>query len=136
MVGVSEYYTLKKCLDCQYFAAQVTLRRFYCIHCERYYRRDVMAAENMCKTVQGYLVNQQRPLYLQPVTEDGRHPLDLHIDCRRRDEHRRDKQLHHDQREQRQRPLPNLQEPRAFRNKQENAQTSRRSSSLGDSMVL
>ena len=74
MVGINEYYTSKKCLDCQDFVAQVTLRQFYCPHCERYYHRDVMAAENMCKIIQGHLVEQERPRYLQPVTEDGRYP--------------------------------------------------------------
>jgi hypothetical protein len=75
-MGINEYYTSKKCPDCQDFVAQVTLRQFYCPHCKRYYHRDIMAAENMCKIVQGYLVKQERPRYLQPVTTDGRYPWD------------------------------------------------------------
>jgi hypothetical protein len=74
VVGINEFYTSKKCPDCEQFMAQVTLLQFFCPHCERYYHRDVMAAENMCRIVQGYLMKQERPLYLQPVTEAGRYP--------------------------------------------------------------
>ncbi|KAG0292157.1 hypothetical protein BGZ96_004453 [Linnemannia gamsii] len=76
VVGINEYYSSKKCPDCQEFVAQVTLRQVYCTHCKRYYHRDVMAAENMCNIVQGYLVKQERPRYLQPITQDGRYPWD------------------------------------------------------------
>lgn len=33
-----------------------------------------MAAENICKIVQGYLCGQGRPLYLQPKNSDGTYP--------------------------------------------------------------
>lgn len=33
-----------------------------------------MAAENICKIVQGYLCGQGRPLYLQPIYSDGTYP--------------------------------------------------------------
>ncbi|KAF9346559.1 hypothetical protein BGX26_001918 [Mortierella sp. AD094] len=74
VVGLNEYYTSKKCPDCQNFVAQVTLRELYCPDCERYHRRDVMAAENMSRIVRGYLAEQKRPRYLQPKTADGRYP--------------------------------------------------------------
>ncbi|KAF9300921.1 hypothetical protein BGZ74_007331, partial [Mortierella antarctica] len=74
VVGLNEYYTSKKCPDCQQFVAQVTLRQLYCRNCERYHHRDVMAAENMSKIVRGYLEKQKRPRYLQPRTADGRYP--------------------------------------------------------------
>ncbi|KAF8968874.1 hypothetical protein BGZ46_010782, partial [Entomortierella lignicola] len=74
VVGLNEYYTSKKCPDCENFVAQVTLRELYCPHCGRYHHRDVMAAENMSSVVRAYLENQKRPLYLQPKTADGRYP--------------------------------------------------------------
>ena len=74
VVGINEYYTSKKCPDCQNFVGQVNIRQFYCTHCARYHHRDVMAAENMAKIVQEYLEKRTRPLYLQPVTQDGRYP--------------------------------------------------------------
>ncbi|KAF9084795.1 hypothetical protein BGX23_010228 [Mortierella sp. AD031] len=33
-----------------------------------------MAAHNMCNVVRGHLLEQQRPLYLQPVDADGNYP--------------------------------------------------------------
>ncbi|KAF9130560.1 hypothetical protein BG015_003986 [Linnemannia schmuckeri] len=57
VVGINEYYTLKKCSRCTGFIAQVTLRRFYCYGCKRYYHRDVMAAQNMCEIVLHRLKN-------------------------------------------------------------------------------
>ncbi|KAG0195583.1 hypothetical protein BGX28_001059, partial [Mortierella sp. GBA30] len=74
VVGLNEYYTSKKCPDCENFVAQVTLRQFFCPHCERYHHRDVMVAENMSKIARGHLEKQERPLYLQPKTADGRYP--------------------------------------------------------------
>jgi hypothetical protein len=32
---------------------------------------DVMAGHNICNAIQGHLLNQQRPLYLQPKDTDG-----------------------------------------------------------------
>ncbi|KAF9100598.1 hypothetical protein BGX27_000325 [Mortierella sp. AM989] len=57
-----------------YFVPLVTLRQFFCRNCERYRHRDVMAAENMSQIVRGYLVDQERPEYLHPMTADGRYP--------------------------------------------------------------
>lgn len=74
VVGIEEYYTSKKCPSCNEFVAQVTLRQLFCPHCGKYYHRDVMAAENMSNVVQGYLLKQERPLYLQPKTADGKYP--------------------------------------------------------------
>ncbi|KAF9344737.1 hypothetical protein BGX26_003974 [Mortierella sp. AD094] len=58
VVGLNEYYTSKKCPDCQQFVAQVTLREFFCPHCGRYRHRDVMAAENMSNIAREYLLHQ------------------------------------------------------------------------------
>lgn len=74
MVGINEYYTSQKCPDCHNFIARVTIRQLYCKQCCHYHHRDVMAAENMAMIVRERLSTQTRPLHLQPVTEDGRHP--------------------------------------------------------------
>ncbi|KAG0074291.1 hypothetical protein BGZ92_003447 [Podila epicladia] len=74
VIGINEYYTSKKCPNCENFVAQVTLRQLYCPNCQRYHHRDVMAAENMSRIMRGYLEKQKRPRYLQPRTEDGRYP--------------------------------------------------------------
>ncbi|KAG9066448.1 hypothetical protein KI688_001674 [Linnemannia hyalina] len=74
VVGQNEYYTSKKCPHCGLFVAQVTLRRLFCPHCHVYHHRDVMAAENMANIIQGYLIDQERPEYLQPVASDGSLP--------------------------------------------------------------
>ncbi|KAI1289110.1 hypothetical protein EDD11_009389 [Mortierella claussenii] len=62
------------CSDCEDFVAQVTIRELFCPHCEWYHHRDVMAAENMSRIARGYLENQSRLRYLQPMTADGRYP--------------------------------------------------------------
>ncbi|KAI8601276.1 hypothetical protein EDD21DRAFT_404594, partial [Dissophora ornata] len=36
--------------------------------------RDIMAGHNMCNAIRGHLLNQQRPLYLQPKDIDGTYP--------------------------------------------------------------
>ncbi|KAI1320520.1 hypothetical protein EDD11_000482, partial [Mortierella claussenii] len=74
VVGINEYYTSQKCPDCHNFIARVTIRQLYCTRCCHYHHRDVMAAENMVKIVRQCLETQTRPLHLQPVTKDGRHP--------------------------------------------------------------
>ena len=74
VVGVNEYYTSKKCPNCENFVAQVTLRQLYCPNCKRYHHRDVMAAENMSRIVRECLEKQERPDYLQPKTADDRYP--------------------------------------------------------------
>ncbi|KAF8929937.1 hypothetical protein BGZ47_000819 [Haplosporangium gracile] len=74
VVGLNEYYTSKKCPHCGLFVAQVTLRRLFCPHCHVYHHRDIMGAENMANIVQGYLIDQERPEYLQPVASDGSLP--------------------------------------------------------------
>jgi hypothetical protein len=33
--------------------------------------RDELAGHNMCNIIQGHLLDQERPLYLQPVYADG-----------------------------------------------------------------
>ncbi|KAF9983081.1 hypothetical protein BGZ80_007462, partial [Entomortierella chlamydospora] len=74
VVGLNEFYTSKKCPNCEQFVAQVTIRQLFCPQCCKYYHRDVMAAQNMSNIVQGYLLKQERPLYLQPKTADGGYP--------------------------------------------------------------
>ncbi|KAF9284831.1 hypothetical protein BGZ88_009765 [Linnemannia elongata] len=74
VVGINEYYTSKKCPRCTAFIAQVTLRRFYCYECKRYYHRDVLAAQNMCEVVLHRLKNFERPKHLQPRAADGTYP--------------------------------------------------------------
>ena len=74
VVGVNEFYTSKKCPRCTNFVGQATIRRLYCKTCRMYLHRDVMAAENICKIVQGYVRGHGRPLSLQPRNSDGTYP--------------------------------------------------------------
>ncbi|KAF9100189.1 hypothetical protein BGX23_004017 [Mortierella sp. AD031] len=60
VVGLNKFYTSKKCPICHEFVAQVTLRRLYCLECQVYHHRDVMAAHNMYNLARGYLEDQQR----------------------------------------------------------------------------
>ncbi|GJJ77517.1 putative transposase [Entomortierella parvispora] len=74
VVGINEYYTSQKCPNCHNFIARVTIRQLYCTHCKHFHHRDIMAAENMAMIVRERLEKQERPLHLQPVTEDGIYP--------------------------------------------------------------
>ncbi|KAF9998136.1 hypothetical protein BGZ80_009933 [Entomortierella chlamydospora] len=80
VIGVNEYYSSKKCPVCEEFVAQVAIRRLYCSHCGVYMHRDIMAADNMCRIVQSYLLQQRRPRYLQPVDEKGHYPWEEDCD--------------------------------------------------------
>ncbi|TPX40569.1 hypothetical protein SeMB42_g05943 [Synchytrium endobioticum] len=53
IVGVNEYYTSKKCPCCQEFVEMPAMRRLYCRGCNKWYQRDVMAADNMVKADEG-----------------------------------------------------------------------------------
>ncbi|KAF9991624.1 hypothetical protein BGZ65_000339, partial [Modicella reniformis] len=70
---INEYYTSKKCPVCEDFVGQVEIRRLYCTKCKTYMHRDVMAAHNMCNVTRSHLMNQTRPLYLQPVDKTKRY---------------------------------------------------------------
>lgn len=70
-MGVNEFYTSKKCPVCQAFVGQVNMRRLYCPHCKSFMHRDELAGHNMCNIIQGHLLDQERPQYLQPVYADG-----------------------------------------------------------------
>jgi hypothetical protein len=70
-VGVNEFYTSKKCPVCQAFVGQVNTRRLYCPNCKSFMHRDELAGHNMCQIIQGHLLDQERPRYLQPVYADG-----------------------------------------------------------------
>ncbi|KAF8927958.1 hypothetical protein BGZ58_009995, partial [Dissophora ornata] len=75
VVGVNEFYSSKKCPTCHKFVAQTeSIRRLWCDNCKKPMHRDVMAGHNMCNAILGHLEDQQRPLYLQPVTADGLYP--------------------------------------------------------------
>ncbi|KAG0018917.1 hypothetical protein BGZ82_000306 [Podila clonocystis] len=74
VVGVNEYYTSKRCPICEEFVGQVDIRRLYCSKCKTYMHRDVMAGHNICNAVQGHLLKQQRPRYLQPKDINGHYP--------------------------------------------------------------
>ncbi|KAF9274645.1 hypothetical protein BGZ74_004285 [Mortierella antarctica] len=75
VVGVNEYYTSKRCPVCHEFVGQVDIRQLYCptSTCRVKIHRDVMAGHNMCNVIQGHLLHQQRPHYLQPFDKDGKH---------------------------------------------------------------
>ncbi|KAF9951295.1 hypothetical protein BGZ72_007152 [Mortierella alpina] len=74
VTGVNEFYSSKKCPRCQNFVAQVEIRRLYCPCCKSYVHRDVLAAHNLSNVIFGHLKEQTRPLYLQPVDDDGHYP--------------------------------------------------------------
>ncbi|KAF9342531.1 hypothetical protein BGX34_008005, partial [Mortierella sp. NVP85] len=77
VIGVNEYYTSKRCPECHQFVGQMEIRRLYCSNCKVKFHRDVMAGENIANIVQSYLVDQRRPLYLQPYDADGNYPWEL-----------------------------------------------------------
>ncbi|TPX42781.1 hypothetical protein SeMB42_g04997 [Synchytrium endobioticum] len=70
IVGVNEYYTSKKCPCCTEFVEMPAMRRLYCRGCNKWYHRDVMAADNMVNIVRGYLEHDERPAYLKPPPKD------------------------------------------------------------------
>ncbi|KAG0294208.1 hypothetical protein BGZ98_001851, partial [Dissophora globulifera] len=74
VIGVNEFYPSKKCPRCHVFVAQRTIRRLFCEECGTPFHRDELAAHNMVNAVQGHLLHQKRPLYLQPVDKDGHYP--------------------------------------------------------------
>ncbi|KAF9089214.1 hypothetical protein BGX27_002542 [Mortierella sp. AM989] len=57
-----------------FFVPLVSVRRLFCEDCGALFHRDEMAGHNMVNIVQGHLLHQQRPLYLQPVDENGHYP--------------------------------------------------------------
>ncbi|TPX42742.1 hypothetical protein SeMB42_g05002 [Synchytrium endobioticum] len=75
IVGVNEYYTSKKGRCCMEFVEMPAMRRSYCRHCNKWYHRDVMAADNMVNIVRGYLEHDERPTYLKPPSKDKNAPM-------------------------------------------------------------
>ncbi|TPX40187.1 hypothetical protein SeMB42_g06106 [Synchytrium endobioticum] len=75
IVGVNEYFTSKKCPCCQEFVEMPTMKRLYCRGCNKWYHRDVMAADNMVNIVRGYLEHDERPTYLKPPSKDKNTPM-------------------------------------------------------------
>jgi len=51
-----------------------SIRRLYCPECRKYRHRDVLAGHNICNILKSFVEQQERPLYLQPVDEDGGYP--------------------------------------------------------------
>ncbi|KAF9354759.1 hypothetical protein BGX34_010837, partial [Mortierella sp. NVP85] len=74
VVGINEFYTSKKCPKCEGFVGQIEIRRLYCPKCKTKFHRDVLAGHNMARIAQSYLIRQKRPLYLQPVDQNGNYP--------------------------------------------------------------
>ncbi|TPX52033.1 hypothetical protein SeMB42_g01678 [Synchytrium endobioticum] len=75
IVAVNEYYTSKKCPCCEEFVEMPAMRRLYCRGCNKWYHRDVMAADNMVNIVRGYLEHDERPTYLKPPSKDKNTPM-------------------------------------------------------------
>ncbi|KAG0292900.1 hypothetical protein BGZ97_005482 [Linnemannia gamsii] len=71
VVGVNEFYTSKRCPVCHGFVGQVDIRQLYCPTCCTKMHRDIMAGHNMCNIIQGHLLHQKRPHYLQPYDKNG-----------------------------------------------------------------
>ncbi|TPX35602.1 hypothetical protein SeMB42_g07162 [Synchytrium endobioticum] len=80
IVGVNEYYTSKKCPCCTEFVEMPAMRRLYCRHCNKWYHRDVMAADNMVNVVRGYLEHDERPVYLKAPSKDKNTPMKRETD--------------------------------------------------------
>ncbi|KAG0074082.1 hypothetical protein BGZ90_011042, partial [Linnemannia elongata] len=75
VIGVNEYFTSKRCPDCHGFVCATSdWRTLYCRTCKRFRQRDVMASMNMNNAIKDHLIQQQRPLYLQPRRQDGSYP--------------------------------------------------------------
>ncbi|KAF9565018.1 hypothetical protein EC968_004278 [Mortierella alpina] len=75
VIGVNEYYTLKRCPHCSGFVcATSNWRALYCRTCKCFWHRDVMASENMNICIRSQITDQQRPFYLQPRRLDGSYP--------------------------------------------------------------
>ncbi|TPX53466.1 hypothetical protein SeMB42_g00759 [Synchytrium endobioticum] len=75
IVGVNEYFTSKKCPCGTEFVEMPAMRRLYCRRCNKWYHRDVMAADNMVNIVRGYLEHDERPTYLKPPSKDKNAPM-------------------------------------------------------------
>ncbi|KAF9079277.1 hypothetical protein BGX27_006700 [Mortierella sp. AM989] len=53
---------------------EYSMRNTSCKTCESFIHHNVMAGHYIRNIVQGYLVEQKRPDFLQPVDADGGHP--------------------------------------------------------------
>ncbi|KAF9569519.1 hypothetical protein EC968_002563, partial [Mortierella alpina] len=71
VVGCNEFYTSKKCPDCENFVCEVQIRILYCENCRTYFHRDQLAGNNIANVLQSYVLRQERPKYLQPVDAKG-----------------------------------------------------------------
>ncbi|TPX45664.1 hypothetical protein SeLEV6574_g03740 [Synchytrium endobioticum] len=80
IVGLNEYYTSKKCPCCEEFVEMPAMRRLYCRRCNKWYHRDVMAADNMVNIVRGYLEHDERPAYLKPPSKNKNTPMKRKVD--------------------------------------------------------
>ncbi|TPX47788.1 hypothetical protein SeMB42_g03199 [Synchytrium endobioticum] len=76
IVGVNEYYTSKKCPCCEEFVEMPAM----CRGCNKWYHRDVMAADNMVNIVRGYLEHDERPTYLKPPSKNKNTPMKWNAD--------------------------------------------------------
>ncbi|KAF8938778.1 hypothetical protein BGZ47_008442, partial [Haplosporangium gracile] len=57
-----------------YFVQKARSLGYIVVDCQKYMHRDIMAGHNIADAIQGHLLNQQRPDYLQPVDSDGNYP--------------------------------------------------------------
>ncbi|KAF9557301.1 hypothetical protein EC968_007698, partial [Mortierella alpina] len=71
VVGCNEFYTSKKCPNCENFVCEVQIRILYCENCRTYFDRDQLAGNNIANVMQSYVLRQERPKYLQPVDAKG-----------------------------------------------------------------
>ncbi|TPX45446.1 hypothetical protein SeMB42_g04006 [Synchytrium endobioticum] len=74
---VNEYYTSKKCPCCEELVEMQARRRSYCRHCNKWYHRDVMAADNIVSIVgvPGQGVHDERLAYLKPPSKNKNTPV-------------------------------------------------------------
>ncbi|KAF9112166.1 hypothetical protein BGX27_003902, partial [Mortierella sp. AM989] len=56
---------------------EVKTRRLHSPKCSANAYRDTVAAQNM-NVIRSHLKEHRRPLYLQPLVEDGAYPWELH----------------------------------------------------------
>ncbi|TPX30985.1 hypothetical protein SeMB42_g07829, partial [Synchytrium endobioticum] len=62
---LKSHIQMKKCPCCTEFVEMPAMRRLYCRHRNKWYHRDVMAADNMVNIVRGCLEHDERPAYLK-----------------------------------------------------------------------
>ncbi|KAF9170260.1 hypothetical protein BGX20_009212 [Mortierella sp. AD010] len=65
-----EFHQLADSLFRMFVAQAESIRRLYCLNCQKYVHRDVLGGHDIVNILQNHVESQQ-PLYLHPVDEEG-----------------------------------------------------------------